>query len=244
MTRPIDIVSHDQYLEAWAWTEQQFEDWYQASDLDVAYSLSAINDRDHGCPPPPAWLDQDDHSTGFDIDGRLVLWCEGARFDQYREGGYKNPRLLDQVIPQGQVIDVACMGTMFYFLFCVQLRLRQQGLLPKSTWGYRQAADFRNATALDLRRGHVDVAVLQGLASKVYTDHRLIAPGDLIGVLRKDGKIGHWCFAGYDQAHVVYDGAECVRTYGASPWAEGVGFDPYRKVTSKGRGWIGAAMYR
>jgi hypothetical protein len=183
----------------------------------------------HGCPPPlpPA----NDHKTATLWQGNPLLWADPAQY----------PDVIDTEIPQGHQVEVACMGTMFWFVAHAFKELGLEQTISRSTW-----EAFKRRSMQDPVDGFADVAVSAKWAGGITTDVEEIQFGDLVGIQR-GGSIHHWCIAWNDPHGVGENGKECLFVMGAAPRndpdAYVVGLEERDKVL-RNRTWVAAKMFR
>ena len=230
---PMIPLAHRHWQNALIWVYESYRQWLEQTDLEIVYSREPSDPRDHGCPPPLPALGGNDHRTALFIDEQKYLWCTPAN---YPKG------ILDTEIPPHSVVEVSCMGTMFWLVAHAFLYLQQQSYFHESMVTIKQLREFKYKTARDEYCGFAEAAVELGWASHTYIRPEEIQFGDLIGIQRSDGRMGHWCIA-WQNTFTKYKGRAAIQTLGASPTVEGVGIDPYL-IAKSGRRWIGAAMFR
>jgi hypothetical protein len=202
----------------------------------------AINDHHHGCPFPLHPYDDDTQSV-VKWQERNRLWCYPA---DYQTGD------LSVSIEGTERFPVACMGTMFWFVYYA---LKRCGLEQKIS--FKQLSAFQTKTLQDASEGVADAAIDLGLCVDKHNDPTKAKTGDLLGI-RRNGSIHHWCIAfpkiiehlqngtypsaSENPSSEVY-GNMALGTLGASPDAIGgegqVGWDWYRHQKDSGnRSWI------
>jgi len=208
---------------------EQFEHWYSQTDLSIVYADSPGSMPHHGCPPPlpPA----DDHRTVTFWQGRQMLWCDPAVWGEE----------IDLVIPEGHEVQVACAGTMYWFVIHAFKQLGLEDQIPRSTIEL-----FKRRTLENPVDGFANVAVSAKWASEVTTEVEEIQFGDLVGIQR-NGRIHHWCIAWCDPHGESEQGKPVLRVMGAAPRGSEdgcvVGLEERDKVW-RGRTWVAAKMFR
>jgi len=231
-------VTNEQWRAALAWAWEQYNLWWEITDKRVEYSTRSLND-DHGCPPPleffQASLDGVE-KTATHWQDKPALWCYPAVY----------PNQLDVEIPEGETLPVACMGTQMWFVLHALKYLGLEDEIPRS-----QIEQLKRET-LQHKQGVAGALVNLGWASYTYDDPEEAEPGDLgcIGYFDDagNGEIHHWFIvapATREEAHTTYNGNPAILTLGASPYAEGVGTDPYYKEKTKNgrkRRWLMARI--
>jgi hypothetical protein len=156
-------------------------------------------------------------------------------------------RQMDVAIGQVTRFPVACMGTMFWFMYNAFKYAGIEQQISNS-----DLIQFQTTTVTDSREGVGIAAVQLGFSSDFHRDVTQAKIGDLVAI-RRNGSIHHWCIAFpsvvdlinqgmtpsvYDDVTTVVNGHTCIGTIGASPEAVGsegqVGYDYWAHSREEG----------
>lgn len=221
------ICTQEEWQDALYEVWEEFNKWYENTDIVLPYAEKPGSMPHHGCPPPlpPA----DDHRTVTMWQGKPILWSDPAKYPD-----------IDKKIAQGEHVEVACMGVMFWFMAHAWKRLGLENKIPRSSWDIFKTRSVQGAVD-----GFAQAAVDLGWASGLTTNVEEIEFGDLVGIQRS-GKIHHWCIAWHDPHGTGKNGKPCLFVMGAAPRNDSdsvIDIEERDKVLSR-RSWVAAKMFR